>query len=94
MVSGQTLGNNFFIFLPLLKILFGVVISSFRTGKTVAVIDLCRYFPKGMLYCEVRAKFFVQDLAKEADIKQVDVFHYLKTRHLCVLLNYLKLPLV
>jgi len=26
--------------------------------------------------------------------KQVDVFPYLKTKHLCVLLHYLKLPLV
>jgi len=41
-----------------------------------------------------KQKVMVQREKCIMDFKQVDVFPYLKTRCLCVLLHYLKVPLV
>jgi len=59
----------------------------------------CECFPLGTIYGTVDdpgtpSVVAILGPGNHPQQQQVDVFPYLKTRHLCVLLHYLKLPLV
>jgi len=49
---------------------FGIVMGPSGTGKTFAIRNLCRSYPSGAIYYEVREhSFFAENLSKEVDLK-------------------------
>lgn len=49
----------------------GAIIEPSRTGKTLAIKDLCNRYPEGVLYHEVREpKCYVEALTKENKTRQ------------------------